>query len=63
MVKIKVMLPYYNDLTVLLSTVFRSLDFDIDYMGRPTKKTIELATNNSPEIWCFDTKLWLCQLL
>ena len=63
MVKIKVMLPYYNDLTVLLSTVFRSLDFDIDYMGRPTKKTIELATNNSPEIWCFDTKLWLGQLL
>lgn len=63
MVKIKVMLPYYNDLTVLLSSIFKSLDFDIVYVGRPTKKTIKIAVENSPENWCFDTKLLLGQLI
>lgn len=51
------MLPYYNDLTVLLSTIFKKLGFQIDYMGRPTKKTIEIATKYAPEAWCFDVKL------
>jgi len=55
----KIMLAYYNDLTVFLSTVFRALDFEIDYLGKPTKKTIELAIKYSPETWCFDTKLML----
>ncbi len=59
----KVMLSYYNDLTVMLSTVFRELEFEIDYLGRPGRQTIELATKHSPESWCFDTKLILGQAL
>ena len=59
----KIMLAYYNDITVFLSTIFKSLDFEIDYAGRPTKKTIELATKYAPEAWCFDTKLMLGQAM
>jgi predicted nucleotide-binding protein (sugar kinase/HSP70/actin superfamily) len=59
----KIMLAYYNDLTVFLSTVFRALDFKIDYMGRPAKKTIELATKYATESWCFDTKMMLGQAI
>jgi len=57
----KIMLTYYNDLTVFLSTIFNSLGFRIDYMGKPTKRTIELATKHSTESWCFDTKMMLAQ--
>ncbi len=59
----KVMLAYYNDLTVFLSTIFKSLGFEIDYMGKPNKKTIELAVKHSPETWCFDAKLILGQII
>ncbi len=59
----KIMLAYYNDLTVFLSTVFRALDFKIDYVGSPTKKTIELATRYATESWCFDTKMMLGQVI
>lgn len=59
----KIMLNYYNDLTVFLSTVFTGLGFEIDYNGKPTKRTIELATKHAPESWCFDTKLLLGQAL
>lgn len=59
----KIMLPYYNDMTVFLSTIFRELEFKVDYMGRPTKGTIELATKYAPEAWCFDTKLMIGQLV
>ncbi|MFA5992753.1 MAG: 2-hydroxyacyl-CoA dehydratase [Candidatus Pacearchaeota archaeon] len=59
----KIMLPYYNDLTVLLSTVFKEFEFDIDYVGRPNKETIELATKHAPESWCFDLKLILGQAI
>ena len=55
------MLPYYNDMTVFLSTIFKELEFEIDYLGRPGRKTIELATKYSPESWCFDTKIMLGQ--
>ena len=61
--KMKIMLAYYNDMTVFLSTIFHALDFKIDYMGRPTKSTIELATKYAPEAWCFDTKLMIGQLI
>ena len=59
----KIMLSYYNDMTVFLSTIFNALKFDIDYMGRPSKKTIELSTKYSTESWCFDTKLMLGQAI
>jgi predicted nucleotide-binding protein (sugar kinase/HSP70/actin superfamily) len=59
----KIMLNYYNDLTVLLSTIFRELGFEIDYMGRPNRGTLELATKYSPESWCYDTKLMLGQAI
>lgn len=59
----KIMLPYYNDLTVLLSTVFKALGFEIDYTGKPGKKTIELATKYAPESWCFDIKSMFGQAL
>lgn len=59
----KIMLIYYNDLTVFLSTVFKALGFEIDYVKGSTKKTIELATKHSPETWCFDVKLMLGQVL
>ena len=59
----KIMLTYNNDLTVFLSTIFRAIGFKIDYLGRPTQKTIELATKYSPEAWCFDTKLMLGQAI
>lgn len=57
------MLAYFNDLTVLLSTVYKELGFEINYYGRPREKTIELATKYSPESWCFDTKIMLGQAL
>jgi predicted nucleotide-binding protein (sugar kinase/HSP70/actin superfamily) len=59
----KIMLAYYNDLTVLLSTIYRALELEIDYIGKPKRKTIELATKFSPESWCFDTKLLLGQAI
>jgi len=59
----KIMLVYYNDLTVLLSTVFSALDFEIDYVKASTRRTLELATKHSPETWCFDTKLMLGQAI
>ena len=57
------MLCYYNDLTVLLSTVFKELEFDIDYLGKPSKDCLELGIKNSPESWCFDTKIMMGQAL
>ena len=57
------MLNYYNDLTVFLSTVFTALEFEIDYNGKPSSGTIELATKYAPESWCFGTKLMLGQAL
>ncbi len=59
----KIMLVYYNDLTVLLSTVFKTLGFEIDYMKNSTKKTIEIATKYAPESWCFDVKLMLGHII
>jgi predicted nucleotide-binding protein (sugar kinase/HSP70/actin superfamily) len=59
----KIMLPYYNDLTVFLSTIFDELGFEIDYLGRPSKESLELATKYSPESWCFDAKIMLGQCL
>ena len=59
----KIMLTYYNDMTVFLSTIYDALGFKIDYMGRPTKKTIELATKYATESWCFDTKMMLGQAI
>jgi len=59
----KIMLPYYNDITVFLSTIFKELEFKIDYLGKPGKKTIDLATKYSPESWCFDTKVMLGQAI
>ena len=57
------MLCYYNDLTVLLSTVFQELEFEIDYLGRPGRECLELGIKNSPESWCFDAKIMLGQAL
>lgn len=57
------MLGYYNDLTVLLSTIFKELELEIDYMGKPNRKTIEYAVKYSPESWCFDTKILLGQAI
>jgi len=57
------MLPYFNDLTLFLSTIFKIFRFEIDYLRRPNRKTIELAERYSPESWCFDTKLMLGQIL
>jgi len=57
----KIMLSYYNDMTVFLATIFNALKFKIDYIGRPSKKTIELSTKHSTESWCFDTKMMLGQ--
>jgi predicted nucleotide-binding protein (sugar kinase/HSP70/actin superfamily) len=59
----KIMLTYYNDLTVLLSTVFHALGFNVDYIGRTSRKTIDLGIKHSPESWCFDVKLILGQAL
>jgi predicted nucleotide-binding protein (sugar kinase/HSP70/actin superfamily) len=59
----KIMLPYYNDLTVLLATVFNELGFVIDYTGRPGKETIDITTKYSPESWCYDAKLILGQAI
>lgn len=59
----KIMLPYYNDLTALLSTIYKELELEIDYIGRPERKTIRLAVKFSPESWCFDTKLLLGQAI
>ncbi len=59
----KIMLAYYNDLTVLLSTIYKGLGLEVDYIGRPKRKTIKLAVRFSPESWCFDTKLLLGQAL
>ena len=59
----KIMLPYCNDLTVLLSTIYKELELEIDYIGRPERKTIRLAVKFSPESWYFDTKLILGQAI
>ncbi|MDH7499267.1 MAG: hypothetical protein QHH30_02650, partial [candidate division NC10 bacterium] len=59
----KIMLPHYNDLTVLLSTVYKELTLEIDYIGRPKRRTIRLAVKFSPDSWCFDTKLILGQAI
>ncbi|MEM0465630.1 MAG: hypothetical protein QXW97_02930 [Candidatus Pacearchaeota archaeon] len=59
----KIMLAYYNDLTVLLSTIFNDFGFKIIYIGRPGNKVISYAKKYAPESWCFDTKLMLGQAL
>ncbi len=59
----RIMLSYWNDLTVFLATIFKKLNFEIDYAGKPTKKTSEVATKYAPEAWCFDTKLILGQII
>lgn len=59
----KIMLAYYNDLTVFLSTIYDELGFKIDYMGKPTKHTIDLASKYGTESWCFVLKLMLGQAL
>lgn len=59
----KILLYYYNDLTVFLATIFKNLGFTIDYVGKPKKEIYELGVKNSPESWCFDMKLILGQCL
>lgn len=60
---VKIMLAYYNDLTVLLSSVFNELGFEVFYVGRPGRKALSYATKYSSESWCFDMKIMLGQAL